>query len=67
MKHEAALSLLHDFFNSRSETGDPELTAVEAALFVEDYFGVRLTDDNISMENFYRPEAVLRLVEEKRG
>lgn len=67
MEHQAAPSLLADFFDSRTDSGDAELTAVEAALFVEECYGVRLTDDDISMENFYKPEAVLRLVGEKRG
>lgn len=44
---------------------DPELVALEAALYIEENFGVHLSDDEISPDRVGSPEAVRRLLAEK--
>jgi hypothetical protein len=38
---------LRDFARLRDPAGDPELEAVKAAIFLEDVFGITLTDADI--------------------
>lgn len=39
--------LLHEYEASRDRAGDPELEAVRAAVFLEDVFGIALSDAEI--------------------
>jgi len=55
-------TLLTDFFDLRSHSGDPELAIIEAALFVEQTFGVCLPDDQISAMTLGTSDTIRRLV-----
>lgn len=50
--------VLDDFERSRLSTGDPMLDAVQAAILLEDVFGVTLADTDITPESLGSPEAV---------
>jgi len=54
--------LLADFFCLPARSDDPELSVIEAALFVEQTFGLELLDDDISTVTLGTPEAIKRLV-----
>lgn len=42
-------SILEDYMVSRDRSGDPELEAVSAALFLEETFGITLSDADIDL------------------
>jgi hypothetical protein len=44
---KALLQAIQDFEGLRDPQADPELEAVKAALFLEDVFGIRLSDEDI--------------------
>lgn len=48
MAHEWADEVLTDFFSTRISTSDPELDAVQTAILLEDVFGVKVTDADIT-------------------
>ena len=67
MRVAEAETLVADFFNRPTPPGDPELAVVEAALFVEQTFGLGLSDGEISAESLGSPEAVLLTISRKAG
>ena len=48
MRPVLADAALEDYARLRDPAGDPELEAVKAAIFLEDVFGVTLTDAQIA-------------------
>lgn len=67
MRVAEAGTLVADFFRRPSPPGDPELAVIEAALFVEQTFGLGLSDDDISAVSLGSPEAVLLTISRKAG
>lgn len=67
MKKNDCETLLDDYLMARSESGDAELFAIEAAIFVEECFGITLKDDEIVVENLGTPDALSRLVHARAG
>jgi hypothetical protein len=59
--------LLTDYSALATRSDDPELVAIGAALFIEQTFGIALSDSDISAENLGAPESVRRFVLERRG
>jgi hypothetical protein len=57
---------LRDLARLRDPDGDPELEAVKAAIFLEDVFGITLTDAEIDPEALGSP-AGLRSVVGRHG
>jgi hypothetical protein len=62
-----AISLLSDFSALPSHPRDPELALVEAALFVEQTFGIALSEADFTEENFGSPAAIERFVLARLG
>ncbi len=60
-------ALLDDYFSLPPRSGDPELAAVDAALFLEQTFGIRVPEEAISPERLGSPEAVRKAVLEGAG
>lgn len=58
---------IEDFALARRPGTDAELSLVEAAMFVEEAFGLRLSDGDISRENLGSPAAMRRFVLERAG
>ena len=54
--------LLADYFSLPARSADPELAIIEAALFVEQTFGIDLVDDDITMDTLGTPDAIRQLV-----
>jgi hypothetical protein len=54
--------LLDDYFSLPSKVQDPDLVAIEAALFIEQAFGLELSDGEISPATLGSEDAVRRLV-----
>jgi len=48
MRPDLVDAALEDYARLRDPAGDPELEAVKAAIFLEDVFGVTLTDAQIA-------------------
>lgn len=62
MTGEQAYLILQEFAALRDPAAEPEQEAVKAALFLEDVFGVTLSDAQIDPEVLHDPEAMLALV-----
>lgn len=62
MTGDQAYRILQEFQALRDPAAEPEQEAVKAALFVEDVFGVTLSDAQIDPEVLHDPEAILALV-----
>jgi len=60
-------TLVEDFFASRLVPVDSELAQVEAAMYLEECFGVRITDAEIAPETLGNPEAIRRFLRAKVG
>lgn len=65
MDKEEAKRLLEDFGALPARPADPELVAIEAALFVEQTFGIEIPDSEISPERLGSQDAVERYVAER--
>lgn len=60
--------LLDDHARLQQAMKDPGLAVIETALFLEQTFGLELSDDDISPARLGAPEAIrLRIAERKRG
>lgn len=59
--------VIEEYFSSGRIIADPELAAIEAALFAEDAFGLRVPDELMTHERLGSPEAMAALVESLRG
>lgn len=57
--------LLSDYGRRAARSQDPFLLIVEAALFVEQTFGLSLSDEDISIAKLGSPEALRSLVLDK--
>lgn len=62
MKENETRILLADFLSRPTRTDDTDLSLIEAALFVEQTFGIQLSDGDISSEALGSREALERLV-----
>lgn len=59
MRHTDRIdAVLDEFFSLRTPTGDPVLDAITSALFLEDAFGITLTDAEIDPAHLGDPDAV---------
>ena len=65
MVHDGVGNVLTDFVHSRTPSGDPMLDAVQAAIFLEDVFGLTMTDEDISPESLGDLEAIRRTLDRK--
>jgi hypothetical protein len=65
MKKKELELLLADYFSLPARSADPELAVIEAALFIEQTFGINLGDDEITMDTLGTPDAIRRLVAAK--
>jgi hypothetical protein len=54
--------VLQEYEAFRDAAGDPEHEAVKAAIFVEDVFGITLSDAEINPELLGTPAAMRRLI-----
>jgi len=52
MKSEHVKARITEFRNIREDAGDDEGALLEVALFIEDVFGIILSDEEICEENF---------------
>lgn len=59
--------LLSDFLSLPTHPADPELAAVEAALFAEECCGLSLTDADMVPEKLGSEEALRRFLAERMG
>lgn len=59
---ERADGLIEEFFRLNRKYDDVELQLVEAAMFVEDAFDLRITDDDLCRDALGTEEAMKRLV-----
>jgi len=55
--------ILNEFFSLPSRQRDTELGLIETALFVEQTFGIQLSDTDISNESLGSDNAIRRMVE----
>lgn len=62
MKENETRILLADFLSRPTRTDDTDLSLIEAALFVEQTFGIPLSDRDITSETLGSREALERLV-----
>ncbi len=60
-------ALLSDYSASATVLSDPELRAVESAMFVEECFKLGLSDDEISPINLSKPEDLRNFVYKRMG
>lgn len=67
MQEHEREALIEDFFALRPRSPDAELSAVETALFVEQTFGIRLTDADISPAVLGSPDSVRRRILRAEG
>lgn len=58
MKKEEADRLIKDFMRKPNRTQDPDLSTIEAALFLEQTFGAMLVDDDF-MPDLARSQVTL--------
>jgi hypothetical protein len=65
MKKGELEALLADYFSLPARSVDPDLAVIEAALFVEQTFGIELGDDDISAGTLGTPEAIRRLIADR--
>lgn len=54
-----------EFTRVHTNAGDSEIALLEAALFIEDEFGLVLTDDEICEKNLGTRQAIEKFVSEK--
>ncbi|MBN2844363.1 MAG: hypothetical protein JXQ25_00020 [Deltaproteobacteria bacterium] len=59
--------LLREFTTIRTKSADPELPIVEAALFIEECFGLRLSEDEINNEMLGSQEALRTFIYQRLG
>lgn len=59
--------VLADFDASRLSTGDPMLDAVQAAILLEDVFGVTLADSDITPESLSSTAAIRETLRRLQG
>lgn len=59
--------VLADFDASRLSTGDPMLDAVQAAILLEDVFGVTLADSDITPESLGSTAAIRETLRRLQG
>jgi hypothetical protein len=64
---KALESIIEDFFISGSTAGKGELSAVAAALYVEECLGLVLADDEMTEANLGSPEAMKAFLARKAG
>ena len=62
MKPQDILDRIDEFRNIRTDPGSDEGKLLEAALFVEDVFGLRLSDNEICERNLGTHEAMEQFV-----
>ncbi len=67
MKKVEIDELVNDYSAKGLVSTDAELVLVEAALFVEDCFHLRLTDDDFTGENLGSPEAIRTFLYKRLG
>lgn len=65
MKPQDILDRIDEFRNIRTDPGSDEAKLLEAALFVEDVFGLRLTDDEICARNLGTHQSTAQFVLKK--
>jgi len=65
MKPQDILDRIDEFRNIRTDPGSDEAKLLEAALFVEDVFGLRLTDDEICERNLGTHQSTAQFVLKK--
>ena len=67
MRPEFVDAALEDYARLRDPAGDPELEAVKAAIFLEDVFGVTLTDAQIAPDVIGSPDGMRSVVPTRHG
>ncbi len=67
MRKEEQMLMLKDFSSSPSRAADPELALVGAALFVEQTFGIELSDADICAGNLGSAAVLERFVLARTG
>lgn len=67
MRRERVDQILPEYEAVRDPTGDPELEALKAAVFVEDAFGILLSDSEIDPRLLGSADAMRALVLRKLG
>ncbi len=67
MRPDFVDAALEDYAGLRDPAGDPELEAVKAAIFLEDVFGVTLTDAQIAPDVIGSPAGMRSLVTDRHG
>lgn len=65
MTEQQVRERIAEYAATRGDAGDDPAAQVEAALFVEEVFGLRLDDDDMTTERLGTQGAVLRLVLER--
>ena len=65
MTRDEVERLLTEYASAAVSSGDVELDAVRAAIFLEDAFGIVLTDGEIIPARLGTPEAMAALLHEK--
>jgi hypothetical protein len=65
MRSDQVEKVLSEYEELKGSTGDPELDAVGAAIFLEDAFGIVLSEAEIDPAGLADPSAVRRLVAAK--
>ena len=60
-------TLVDDFFASRLVPVDSELEQVEVAMYLEECFGLRISDAEIAPETLGSPEAIRQFLRAKIG
>lgn len=67
MTKDEAIKRLDEFRALRTDPGQDEQSLLEAALFLEDNFGLRLTDDEISKNHLGNHSAIKKFLFKKLG
>ena len=62
MERDRADQILREYDALRDPAGDPDLEAVKAAVFVEDVFGITLSDAEIELGLLGSPAAIRALL-----
>jgi hypothetical protein len=65
MTPDRADRILHEYDASRDPAGDPELDAVKTALFLEDVFGITLSDAEIDPDVLGTAAGIRAVLERK--
>jgi hypothetical protein len=59
------LEYINEYWRIRKDAKKDDLYLLETALFIEDVFGIRLNDDDISFHLLKDPEAIAQCVQQK--